>query len=79
MIRHNEFGDYRHGYDNGYEKGCKDALVVIENIKAEIEIEMNLPFKDIDYYDGLRKAHNIIDKYISGKEIEWAEITEKKT
>ena len=45
-------------------------LSVIEDIKKEIEIEMHLPFKDIDYYDGLRKARKIIDKHISAEESE---------
>ena len=43
---------------------------VIEDIKAEIRTELDVPDKDVDYYPGLWKALEIIDKYISAKESE---------
>lgn len=54
-------------YDRGqYEKGYADALSVIENIKAEIDEQYDIAWRDNVYRaEGLEMAEEIINKHIN--------------
>ena len=54
-------------YDRGqYEKGYADALSVIEKIKAEIDEQYDIAWRDNVYRaEGLEMAEEIINKHIN--------------
>ena len=54
-------------YDRGqYEKGYRDALSVIEEIKAEIDEQYDIAWRDNVYRaEGLEMAEEIIDKHMN--------------